>query len=194
MIMNILVYCGANPGKDPLYAQAARDLGQWLARSGHRLVYGGGRTGLMGILADEVLDQGAEVYGVMPAFLKDKEIAHSGLSHLEIVETMAERKARMLALSDACLALPGGPGTLEEISEAISLARLGQSDRPCAFLNVADYYRPMQELFANMCQAGFLAQEDYERIFFIDDLADLDQILSNYQVRQVRSYDRLTDQ
>ncbi|MDK6234192.1 LOG family protein [Aerococcus sanguinicola] len=192
--MDILVYCGANPGKDPIYAEAARELGQWIAQSGHRLVYGGGRTGLMGILADEVLAQGGEVYGVMPAFLKDHEIAHQGLTQLEIVDTMAERKTRMLDLSDACLALPGGPGTLEEISEAISLARLGQSDRPCVFINVAAYYRPMQELFMNMCQAGFLAQEDYERINFISDLSDLNDILAHYQVRQVKSYDRLSDQ
>lgn len=124
--MNITVYCGASAGSEPIYEQKASELGQWLAAHGITLVYGGGRTGLMGKLANAVLANGGKAVGVIPEFLKTAEEVHTGLTRLITVDTMSQRKDTMLQMGDAFIALPGGAGTLEEIAEAISAARLGR--------------------------------------------------------------------
>lgn len=137
--MNITVYLGANPGNRPEYARYAYELGQWIAGHGHTLIYGGSRTGLMGKLADGALEQGGRVIGVEPRFFMEKELQHQGLTELIVTENMAQRKKKMLELGDLFLAFPGGIGTLEEISEIMSLNKLDMVPKPFAFLDYEGY-------------------------------------------------------
>jgi len=136
----ICVFCGSSPGADPLYAETAQAVGIEIARRGWTLVYGGGSVGLMGILADAALEAGGRVVGVIPRFLYEWEVGHDGLTELEIVETLTERKVRMGDLSDAFLSLPGGIGTMDELFEALSWAQLGLETKPNGLLNVNGYY------------------------------------------------------
>ena len=139
-IRTLCVYCGSGPGARPAYAEAARAFGAHLAAEGIGLVTGGGKVGLMGVVADAVLDAGGEAVGVIPQALLDREVGHEGLTELVVVETMHERKAIMAARADAVVALPGGLGTLEEITEMLTWAQLGIHAKPCGLLNVAGYY------------------------------------------------------
>lgn len=171
--MNMTVYCGASAGKDPIFSQKASALGSWLAAHDITLVYGGGRTGLMGILADAVLEGGGSVIGVIPEFLKTPEEVHTSLTQLITVETMRQRKDTMLRLGDAFLALPGGAGTLEEIVEAISFARLGQHDKPCMLYNIGGYYDYLEKLFGHMEDRGFLTERVRKKAQFVTSIADI---------------------
>ncbi len=137
---SLCVYCGSSSGSEPAYAAAARELGQLLAVQQIELIYGGGRVGLMGTLADAVLDAGGRVQGVIPQSLADREVAHHGLTQLHVVETMHQRKALMAELSDGFLALPGGLGTFEELFEIWTWAQLGMHTKPIGLLNVAGYF------------------------------------------------------
>lgn len=136
----LCVYCGSSSGTNPAYAAAANELGQLLAKSGIELIYGGGRVGLMGILADAVLAAGGRVQGVIPQSLADREVAHHGLTQLHLVDTMHQRKALMADLADGFLALPGGIGTFEELFEIWTWAQLGMHSKPIGLLNVAGYF------------------------------------------------------
>lgn len=136
----ICVFCGSSPGASPDYMDAARKVGELLARRGLGLVYGGGRVGLMGALADSALAAGGEVIGIIPYSLEQKEVAHRGLTELQIVDSMHARKARMSDLSDGFLGLPGGFGTLEEFFEVVTWAQIGIHQKPCALLNVNGYF------------------------------------------------------
>jgi uncharacterized protein (TIGR00730 family) len=140
MPKSICVFAGSTPSNVPRFADVARELGRELALRGHALVYGGGHTGLMGILADAALGAGAHVTGVIPEFLVDAELAHRGLSDLKVVGSMHERKDAMARLSDGFVALPGGFGTLEELFEVVTWAQLGLHGKPCGLLNVGGYY------------------------------------------------------
>jgi uncharacterized protein (TIGR00730 family) len=155
---SICVFCGSNPGNDPVYADAARAMGAEIARRGLVLVYGGGAVGLMGIVADAALAAGGEVHGIIPRALREKEVGHYGLTRLEIVETMHIRKARMAELSDGFIAMPGGIGTFEELFEIWTWGQLGIHDKPLAFLNVAGFYDPLATFLDNTVEAGFLKQ------------------------------------
>ncbi|OOF69409.1 TIGR00730 family Rossman fold protein [Rodentibacter caecimuris] len=186
--MNITVYCGASLGNEPVYQTSAVRLGKWIAEHHHKLVYGGGRVGLMGVIADTVLAFGGEVVGVMPSFLCERELAHIGLTELIIVDSMSERKKKMIELGDAYIALAGGPGTLEEISEVISWSRIGQNANPCILFNQNGYYDPLKMMFEQMVQSGFLTEEDYQKILFSDDLAEIDEFISTYHPPKVRRY------
>jgi uncharacterized protein (TIGR00730 family) len=137
---SICVYCGSSTGSSPTLAAAARELGQVLAASNLELIYGGGRVGLMGVLADAVLEAGGRVQGVIPQSLADREVAHAGLTQLHIVDTMHQRKAMMAELSDGFIALPGGLGTFEELFEIWTWAQLGMHAKPIGLLNVASYF------------------------------------------------------
>lgn len=139
-LRRLCVFCGANPGNKPAYLQQARELGTHMAELGLELVYGGGNVGLMGQVADAVLKSGGKAYGVIPQALVDRELAHQGLTRLEIVANMHERKARMASLADAFIALPGGYGTLEEFFEAITWSQLGLHGKPLGMLNTGGYY------------------------------------------------------
>lgn len=137
---SLCVYCGSRPGINPLYAQAARDVGQWIGRHGGQLVYGGGKAGLMGLVADAALQAGARVVGVIPKALVEKEWAHLGCTELHVVDTMHDRKRMMAERADSFLALPGGIGTMEEFFEVWTWRQLGYHDKPIGLLNTAGYY------------------------------------------------------
>jgi uncharacterized protein (TIGR00730 family) len=156
----ICVFCGSRAGSRPEFAQAAADTGRAIAAAGAGLVFGGGSVGLMRIVADAALDAGAEVIGVIPGFLIEKEHVHPGLRDLRVVDTMHERKALMASLADAFIALPGGFGTIEEIFEMLTWSQLGLHAKPCGFLNVADYYTPLIAFLDQAVAAEFLAGEN----------------------------------
>ncbi|MBK9519465.1 MAG: TIGR00730 family Rossman fold protein [Anaeromyxobacter sp.] len=155
----ICVFCGASPGRDPRYVEAARALGRELVERGLELVYGGGSVGLMGQVADAVLAAGGRVTGVIPEVLQIRELAHRGLTDLRVVASMHERKALMAELSDGFVALPGGMGTLEELAEVLTWAQLGLHQRPVGLLDVAGYYAPLIAFFDQAEAAGFLRAE-----------------------------------
>ena len=125
--VNIIVYCGASEGHNGIYKEGAIQLGQWIAEQNHTLIFGGGNAGLMGAIANSVIQHGGKTIGVMPTFLQQRELAHNGLDELIIVNSMSERKEKILSLGDVCIALPGGPGTLEEISEVVSWSRMDKT-------------------------------------------------------------------
>ena len=148
--MNITVYCGASLGNDSAYQAAAEKLGKWIADGQHTLVYGGGKLGLMGVVADTVLAHQSKVIGIIPQFLQDREVSHPNLTKTVIVESMSERKNKMVELGDAYIALPGGPGTLEEIAEVISWARIGKNNNPCILFNEKGYFDSLRSFFIHM--------------------------------------------
>lgn len=152
----ICVFTGSASGHDPRFAQGARDFGAALARRGHGLVYGGGRVGLMGLVASAVLEGGGEVLGVIPRFMEAREVAHPGLTRLEWVDSMHARKARMAELADGFVALPGGWGTLDELFEILTWAQLGLHRKPVALLNLAGFYDPLLAHLAGASAAGFV--------------------------------------
>lgn len=164
--MNITVYIGAQGGRDKMYTREAHSLGEWIGKNGHRLIYGGSRIGLMGTLANAVLENGGEVIGVEPSFFVQSELQHEGITQLIVTETMAERKEKMISLGDAFVAFPGGTGTLEEISEVISMKKLGFLDKPVVVLNIEGYYDHLQALMRKMVEEGFLGQRDLDKVFF----------------------------
>lgn len=159
--MNICVFCGSSSGNNPVYAQSAKELGALLATGNHKLVFGGGRVGLMGIVADSVLENKAEVIGVIPQFLMDREVGHAGLTSLEIVSSMHERKKRMADLSDAFLAIPGGWGTLDELAEILTWKQLGLITQPVGLLNISGFFDPLLAQLRRMVDDGFLREENF---------------------------------
>lgn len=154
--MNVCVFCGSGKGSNAVYVQAATELGSLLARSSMRLVYGGGNIGLMGCVADAVMEGGGHVTGVIPSFLMQKEVGHRGISDLEIVGSMHQRKQRMADLADAFVALPGGWGTLEELSEILTWKQLGLITQPVALLNTNFFFNPLLDQMRIMVNEGFL--------------------------------------
>jgi uncharacterized protein (TIGR00730 family) len=159
---NICVFTGSRQGARPEYAAAARQIGRELEARGYGLVYGGGNVGLMGIIADAVLEQQGHVIGVIPAAFVEKEVAHQGLSELCIVQSMHERKAMMAELSHGFIAMPGGIGTMEEFFEVLSWAQLGLHDKPCGLLNVCGYYRRLVEFMDFAVEQDFLKRKHRE--------------------------------
>jgi len=154
--LSICVYCGSRPGRRPSHAAVARETGTLIGRLGWQLVYGGGRAGLMGEVADAALAAGARVVGVIPLSLMERELGHTGLSELHVVETMHERKRLMAERSDAFLALPGGIGTLEELFEVWTWRQLGYHDKPVGLLNTENYYDNLLAFVADMADNGFV--------------------------------------
>src|ERR1043165_8690525 len=138
--MNVCVFCGSSPGSDLIYAKAAKEIGQLISKSNSSLVYGGGNIGLMGIIADEVLAHQGKVIGVIPDFLMKREVGHTGITQLEIVGSMHERKKRMAEMADVFLALPGGWGTLDELAEILTWKQLGLIDQPIGLLNIDSFF------------------------------------------------------
>ena len=173
MALSVAVYCGSRFGDLAAYAQAARELGRLIARSGGSVVYGGGRVGLMGVVADAALDAGGSVVGVIPQALMDREVGHPGLTELHVVQTMHERKQIMAERADAFVALPGGIGTLEEIYEVWSWQQLGYHDKPVALLNVAGFYDALLEFMRVSHERGFVSTPQYNALMVDDDPARL---------------------
>jgi uncharacterized protein (TIGR00730 family) len=154
--MNVCVFCGSSTGINPAYAEAARSLGGLLARNKMRLIYGGGNVGLMGIVADAVMAGGGEVIGIIPDFLLKREVGHRGITSLEVVETMHERKKRMADLADAFIALPGGWGTMEELTEVLTWRQLGLIKQPVGIINVNNFFDPLLDQLRKMVQEEFV--------------------------------------
>jgi uncharacterized protein (TIGR00730 family) len=160
----ICVFCGSADGADPAYVRTAKELGRRIAVAGMGLVYGGATVGLMGIIADAALDSGAEVVGVMPDVLMDREIAHRGVTHLHFVKTMHERKALMYEHSDAFIALPGGYGTLDEFIEIVTWAQLRIHQKPCIVLNTSGYFDGLLSFLDHGVTQGFIKPENRKLI------------------------------
>lgn len=179
--MNIAVYCGSNPGDNVAYAEAAQELGTWIGTHGNTLVYGGSSVGLMGIVSMACLEAGGEVRGVEPQFFIDAGVAQHNLTELFVVETMSERKAKMIELADVFVALPGGVGTLEEISEIMSRIRLNMTEGPCFLLNIDHFYDGLALLLDAMVDSDFMEQADRDQIMFPTSIHELLANLSTLQ-------------
>ena len=176
--MHITVYLGANEGNDPALGQAVRELGRWIGESGHTLVYGGSENGLMGEIARSVLAAGGRAIGVEPQFFIDAGYEFHGLTELIVTRDMAERKGKMIELGDAFIALPGGTGTLEEITEVMSKVSLKHLDAPCILYNLNGYYNDLKALLAHMIKMGLSSEERQAGIYFAENLTQIKRILT----------------
>ena len=178
---SICIYCGSNTGSNPIYAERAAALGTRLAQQGLAVVYGGGNVGLMGVVADAALAAGGEVIGVIPEQLVGWEVAHTGLTRLEVVANMHERKARMFDLSDGFVALPGGFGTLDEMFEMLTWRQLGIGDKPCAFLDVQGFFEPLVAMMDRMVEERFLHADQRRDLWHGDDLDAMLRWMQQYR-------------
>ena len=177
--MNITVYLGANEGNDPALKQAVWELGTWIGESGNDLIYGGSKVGLMGVIAESVLRAGGKVTGVEPQFFMEKELQYDAVTHLIVTETMAERKTKMIELGDVFVAMPGGTGTLEEISEVMSLLALDRLEAPCILYNLHGYYDSLQQLLDRMIAADLSSEYRQRNIYFVKNLDELQKVLDS---------------
>lgn len=177
--MNITVYLGANEGNDPALKQAVRELGRWIGESGNALVYGGSRSGLMGVLAESTLAAGGEVTGVEPQFFVEEELQYDGLTELIVTKDMTERKTKMIELGDAFIAFPGGTGTLEEIAEVMSKVSLKQLAAPCILYDLNGYYDSLKALLDEMIRKGLSSPERQKGICFAKNLAEIRALLEH---------------
>lgn len=184
----VAVYCGASYGNDKSYKQITEKLGEWIGKNNYNLVYGGGKAGLMGKIADAVLDNGGEVTGIITYFLADKELAHDRINNLIKVETMSERKKLMAELADIFIALPGGPGTLEEISEVVSWAVLLLHKNPCIFFNHDHYYDHIRDFYDLMVKKGYMQKEAREKLLFSDSFDEIEKFIAAYHAPEARVY------
>lgn len=177
----ICVYCGSSIGKRPEYATAAKALGKALVDRNIGLVYGGASVGIMGLIANTVLELGGEVIGIIPQAIADKEIAHTGLTELKVVANMHERKAMMADYSDGFIALPGGMGTLEELFEVLTWAQLGFHQKPCGVLNVAGYYDHLIAFLEHAVDQEYLKSQHFGMLQTANEPDALLELLSHYQ-------------
>ncbi|RXJ82125.1 TIGR00730 family Rossman fold protein [Arcobacter sp. F2176] len=178
--MRIAVFCGSSAGNNIEYINATKRLGKYFAQNNIDVVYGGGNVGLMGAIADSVMENGGKVYGVIPEKLKEKELAHTGITDLKVVSNMHERKAAMAEMADAFVVLPGGAGTLEETFEVWTWALLGFHNKPCAFFNIDGFYNKLFEMIDNMCEAEFLKKEYSDMLIKTDNQEELLKAIKEY--------------
>ena len=176
--MNITVYLGALKGNDESLEKAVRELGTFIGKSGNTLIYGGSKSGLMGLIAESTLNSGGKAIGVEPQFFIDKELQYDGLTQLIITDDMSERKTKMIELGEAFIAFPGGTGTLEEISEVMSKVSLKQLNAPCILYNLNGYYDSLKNLLNNMIKMGLSTKERKEGIFFANNLDEIQKVLN----------------
>ncbi|MCD0471561.1 TIGR00730 family Rossman fold protein [Flavobacterium sp. JAS] len=176
----ITVFCGSSFGTEEIYKEQATLLGQTLAKQNIELVYGGANVGLMGAVADGILNEGGKAIGVLPNFLRSKEIAHLGLTELILVQSMHERKTKMNDLCDGVIALPGGFGTLEELFEMLTWAQLGLHKKPIAILNINGFYDSLIELTQTMVQKGLLKEVNQGMLLVSDNIDELLDKMRNY--------------
>lgn len=184
----VCVYCGSNPGRLPQYRQAASQLGRELARRGLGLVYGGASVGVMGAVADAVLEHDGKAIGVIPHNLATKEVSHDSLDELIVVGSMHERKAKMAELSDGFIALPGGWGTIEEIFEMLTWAQLGFHEKPCGLLNISSYYDPLFAFLEKAIDQQFVKEEYRPMIMMDEQPASLLDRFDQYRAPKVRKW------
>ena len=182
---NITVFCGSSTGTDSQFEVQATLLGATLAKQNIGLVYGGADIGLMGAVANGALKAGGKVIGVLPKFLKTKEIAHMGLTELIIVESMHERKLKMNELCDGVISLPGGLGTLEELFEMMTWAQLGLHQKPLGLLNTGGYYDPLITMLHTMVEKGFMKAADHDLLLVSDNVDELLQKMTNYTAPEI---------
>ena len=175
--MNITVYLGANEGNDPFFKEAVHELGLWIGTNGNTLVYGGSKSGLMGELAESVLQAGGKVIGVEPQFFIDAGFVYDEITELITTKDMSERKAKMIELGDVFIAFPGGTGTLEEITEVMSKVSLKHLDAPCILYNLNGYYDSLKQLLEHMIEMDLSSEEKQEGIYFAEDLEEIQRIL-----------------
>lgn len=178
-LQRLAVYCGSAGGNDPAFAEAAQSLAQAMVRHGIDLVYGGGRLGLMGVMADAVLAGGGRVYGVIPRALVDQEVAHLGLTELHTVDTMHERKAKFTELADGFVCLPGGIGTLDELFEAWTWNALGYHAKPFCLLDVGGFWAPFGDFMDHVRDAGFLSHQRRGQLMMARDPEEAIKMLAN---------------
>jgi hypothetical protein len=170
-LRRVTVYAGSRNGKNPAYAQAAAQLGTELAARGIGVIYGGGKTGLMGAMSDAVIAAGGELIGIMPQWLVDKEIAHPGVTDFRVTDSMHERKKMMADMADAFIALPGGFGTMDELFEVLTWAQIGLHDKPVGLLDAAGYFAPFVTFANHVAAEGFIAKE-HARLYVVEQEAD----------------------
>ena len=171
--MNITVYLGALEGNDPALGDAVRELGTWIGESGNSLIYGGSKSGLMGQIAESVLNAGGKVTGVEPQFFIDSELQYDEITELIVTKDMAERKAKMIELGDAFIAFPGATGTLEEVSEILSKLSLYQLECPCIFYNVNGYYDHLKAFLQHMIDCELSTPKQQQNIYFLDSIDEI---------------------
>lgn len=188
--LSVCVFCGSSPGLNPAFADAARSVGEAIARRGQRLVYGGGHVGLMGVVADAVLAGGGDVHGVITQGLAHKEVGHRALTSLEVVATMHERKARMADASDVVVMLPGGYGTLDEFFEAVTWTQLGIHDKPCGILNVAGFFDQLIA-FIDGAESQRFIRSQHRSLVLVD--TDIDALLDRLAAWQPVHDDKWLD-
>jgi uncharacterized protein (TIGR00730 family) len=180
-LKSICVFCGSGRGASEKYSEAAWKMGKLLAREEITLIFGGGQVGLMGVVADSVMKHGGKVIGVIPTFLSKKEIAHEGITEMIVVESMHQRKQRMADLSDGFIAMPGGMGTLEELSEVLTWSQLGLHKKPIGLLNAADYYKSLIKFIDHMVDEKFTIQQNRDSILIEEDAESLLALMRNYK-------------
>lgn len=174
--MNITVFLGANQGKNTGLKAAVMELGAWIGESGNTLIYGGSKSGLMGILADAALLAGGDVIGVEPEFFIKENFQHEGLTQLIVTKDMAERKAKMMELGEAFVVFPGGTGTLEEVADVMSMVSLKMLKAPCIIYNLNGYYNDLQSLLRHMIEEGLSSADRQEGIYFVSNLEEIIKI------------------
>lgn len=185
---NVAVFCGSSNGKSSIYLEEAAKLGEELAKRNIGLVYGGASVGVMGAVADSVLQNGGHVTGVMPRFLEEREISHKKLSELIVVDSMHERKAKMTELADGFIMLPGGPGTLEEFFEIFTWAQLGLHQKPFGCLNINQYFKPLISLFDHMTTEGFLQDKYRGMSISAENVNELLNKFNTYEPPTIKTY------
>ena len=181
----IAIFCGASIGFDSIYAQEARKLGSFLAQKGIDIVFGGGKFGMMGSIADAVLQEGGKVTGVIPDFLKLEEIEHTGITEMITSKNMSDRKMIISKMVDGYIGLPGGFGTLDEVMEALTLGQLHIEQKPIALLNTKGFFDPLIAQFDLMVKEGFLKQENRDMVLIHSDIEKLIELMNKYQAPEV---------
>ncbi|MEM1405622.1 MAG: TIGR00730 family Rossman fold protein [Bacteroidota bacterium] len=188
---NICVFCGSGTGNDPRFVEAAKSLGRQLASNHIQLIFGGGKVGLMGAIADEVLAHGGKAIGVIPDFLMEKEVGHTGLTEMHVVESMHVRKQKMAFLADGFIAMPGGFGTLEELAEILTWVQLELIRKPVALLNVNGYYDGLLNQLDHMVECNFLRPQNRELVLEIKEINTAVDQLKNYEFGDFSIWDKL---
>ena len=177
--MNVTVYLASSRGKRSIFEEKVRELGKWIGENGHTLIYGGSKIGLMGVIADSTLEAGGEVIGVEPKAFVENYVQHEGITQLIVTDDLPDRRQKLIEMGDIFVAMPGGLGTLDEISEVFCLMTVDMFDKPCIIVNIDGYYDSLITFIDKMVEEGFLAEKVRDNIHFVNDVADIAIITQN---------------